>query len=179
MEAAVLWVVLSAGCSISTPSERCGVIEDTEGCELSRIGKGWASVDAGEAVIIHSDRLRYATVHVHRAGSAESLAADVIAGRLPQYAEDYALPSAQASRIKIGRADYPALWVGAPNVIAYIFVPSEKDGYVFLVWVDLSLSDEENTKERNMQRVGRLLRPLVRSLETAPLDSFGKCLVDA
>lgn len=155
---------------------------------LSRTSKAASSVASaragppltgGEAVIIYSDRMRYATVHAHRAESAESLAADVITGRLPQYADDYALPSAQTTRIKIGRADYPALWVGVPNVIAYIFVPSKEDGYVFLVWVDLSLSDEEDTKERNMHRVGRLLRPLVRSLETAPVDSFRKCLPKA
>lgn len=120
--------MLLAGCSASTPSERRGVIEDIEGCELSRIGKGWASVDAGEVVIIHSSRMRYATVHVHWAESAESLADDVMAGRLPQYADDYALPRTHAARIEIGGTGYPAWWLGTPNVIADIFVPSKEDG---------------------------------------------------
>lgn len=176
MGALIVWALVSAGCSASATSQRRGVIEDIGGCELSRIGKGWASVDGGETVTIHSRRMRYATVHVHRAENAEILAADVVAGRLPQYADDYALPRTHATSIKVGRTDYPALWVGTPNVTAYVFVPSKEDGYVFLVWVDLSLSDEEHTKEQNMQRVGRWLRPLFRSLENASGDSVRGCL---
>lgn len=85
--------------------------------------------------------------------------------------DDCALPSTHATSIKVGRTEYPALWVGTPNVIAYVFVPAKEDGHVFLVWLDLSLSDEENTKEQNMQRVGWWLRPLVRSLENASGNS--------
>lgn len=179
MEAVVLWVVLFAGCSASAAPERRGVIEDIEGCELSRIGRGWRSVHGKDMVIIASGRMRYATVRVHQAESPEAVAADVVAGRFPEYADDQVVARGQAAKVEIGGTEYPAWWVGAPNVMAYVFVPSSEEDYVFVVRVDLPRLLTEKTEDWKQHWVGRLLRPLVRSLETAPVDSLRKCLPKA
>ncbi len=178
--ATLLSCVAVAGCSRSTVSERRGVIEDIDGCELSRTSRGWSSVTGSDPVIVHSRRMRYATVRVHRSESAEALAADVREGRLPPYAaHEQLLQATHAAKLEIGGAEYPVWWVGSPNIIAYVFVPSKEAGYVFLVWVDLPRMFEEETEASEMQHLGRLLRPLVRSLEDSPVEFFGKCLPDA